>query len=368
MKILVATPLYPPEIAEPAPYIKQLAERWSTSHDVTVVAYANSIIPPAAMRSIAVNKRRPLPSRLFAFTMALWKASRTAEVLFAEHAVAASLPAVIVGRLRKIPVAVHFTEDETWERATQLGITSQPRDVFLSDPQLTPKLRFIRRLQRYVLRRASKVVVPSASFADLIIRTYGVKSDLIDIDENPSETPEILPFPSEPVPHQILTIGRLEPWKNTAMIIRAIQILAKEFPDVRLLIAGDGPEEDRLKELAENMNVAERILFLGQLSRAESWHLRRSSDVLVADLAHEDLPDPIVRGAVAGIPVVAMTTSAAEEVAQEISRLFFDAAYRARVVGESQRSLAERWSWDAHVPVLDRTLASLVASRLSRSK
>jgi hypothetical protein len=96
MKIVVASPLYPPDIAEPAPYIKELATRLSTEHEITVVTYGR--LPEAAGRAriIAVDKRRPLPLRLARYTLSLWKHARKADTVYMQNGASVELPMLII--------------------------------------------------------------------------------------------------------------------------------------------------------------------------------------------------------------------------------------------------------------------------------
>src|SRR3989344_5649982 len=106
VKIILATPVYPPEFGGPATYTKGLALKLRDQHQIIVVAYASTseIIPGIELH--VASKLRPLPLRLLKFTIALFRASWCADVIYVQNAMAAGLPAVIVGMLRKIPVVL----------------------------------------------------------------------------------------------------------------------------------------------------------------------------------------------------------------------------------------------------------------------
>ena len=132
MKIVLATPLYPPEIGGPATYTKELAERLRDAHDITIVAYASTSENITGVKLLTVSKRRPLGVRLPKFFWTLMRASRGADVIYVQNAVAAGLPAVIVGKLLRIPVVLKFVGDESWERAAQLRQTTKHLEEFLA--------------------------------------------------------------------------------------------------------------------------------------------------------------------------------------------------------------------------------------------
>lgn len=96
MKIVLASPLYPPDIAEPAPYIKELARRLAPRHEVVIVAYGRLPEPLTGVRIRTVDKRLPLPARLFLFAIALWQESRGA-LLYAQSGASVELPAAVTG-------------------------------------------------------------------------------------------------------------------------------------------------------------------------------------------------------------------------------------------------------------------------------
>jgi glycosyltransferase involved in cell wall biosynthesis len=67
----------------------------------------------------------------------------------------------------------------------------------------------------------------------------------------------------------ILTVARLVPHKGQDVVIKAVASLAKEFPRLRYAIVGVGPDEQRLRELAESLGIAHKINFAGALSDDE---------------------------------------------------------------------------------------------------
>ncbi len=379
MKIILATPLYPPEIGGPATYVKELAQRLREKYEIVIVAYASTSEKIPGTTLITVSKRRPLPVRLLKYTITLFHAARGAEVIYVQNAAAAGLPAIIVGKLRRIPVVVKFVGDEAWERATQLRYTTKSLQEFLEAPEGSFKIHFLMRVQGFVLRNAQAVTTPSKYLGDVIIRAYRVEKKCVVINYNAAEKTETLPFTAHPVPHQIVTTARLVEWKGVGGIIRATALLSQEFSDVRLLIAGDGPEEENLKELAHTLGIAKYVTFLGRVSRAETWHIRKNSEVYVLNSIYEGLPHTVLTSFAAEIPIVATNIPGTNEVvydeesgllvapgdnvelARAVERLFTDPALRLRLVSGGKKILAEKFSWDAHLKTLCDLLESVCA-------
>lgn len=376
MKIILATAVFPPEIGGPATYVKEVAERLRDTHTITIVAYASTSEKVAGTTLITVSKRRALPLRLLKFTSVLYRAARGADVLYVQNAVAAGLPAIIVKLLTGIPVVIKFVGDEAWERATQLHQTTKQLEDFLAHPEGSLRIRLIMRLQGWVLRHADIVTTPSAYLTEAVIRAYRVKRSRTVVNYNAADKTEVVPLAATVVPHQIVTTVRLVVWKGVEGVIRAVAKLSEQFPDVRLIVAGDGPEESQLKKLITELKLADHVTLLGRVSRAETWHLRKSSEMYVLNSTYEGLPNAVLTSFAAEIPVVATNIAGTNEavyheesgllvepndpdaLAAAIARLFSDEQLRARLVQGGKKILAEKFSWPVHL----RTLTSILES------
>jgi len=64
----------------------------------------------------------------------------------------------------------------------------------------------------------------------------------------------------------ILTVARLVPHKGQDVVVRALPELAKEFPDVKYVVVGEGHDETRLREISIELGVEDRVIFAGALS------------------------------------------------------------------------------------------------------
>lgn len=59
------------------------------------------------------------------------------------------------------------------------------------------------------------------------------------------------------------TVSRLDPVKNQPMMFRAFKQFSEKCPDSYLLMVGDGPDKEKLVELAKDLGITERVLFTG---------------------------------------------------------------------------------------------------------
>jgi len=116
MKIVLATPLYPPDIAEPAPYIKELATRLAREHDVHIVTYGRYVEPIDGVRITAVDKRDPLPVRLLRFALTLRRASRHADLVYAENGPSVEFPLLFLSFITSFRYVLHLGDVHALER------------------------------------------------------------------------------------------------------------------------------------------------------------------------------------------------------------------------------------------------------------
>jgi len=118
MRIVLATPLYPPEIAEPAPYVKELAARLSHDHQVTIIAYTHlpEAIPNVSI--VTVEKGRPLFVRLTGYMQALVRAIRHADIVYAVNGTSVELPLGLVKIISRIPLFFCIADAAAHRRAS----------------------------------------------------------------------------------------------------------------------------------------------------------------------------------------------------------------------------------------------------------
>lgn len=377
MRLILATPLIPPEIGGPATYIKELCERLGKDYDITVVAYASTAEPIQGVALHTVSKNRPLPLRLLKYFFVLLREAKNADMIYVQNAAASGLPAVLVGGLLRKPVVIKFVGDEAWERASLARKTSLRLEEFLERPEGGLHVRMLMTLQGFVLRRATRVSTPSAYLRDAIVRTYGVMPERAVVNYNAAEETEVPPFEAVRVPHQIFTSARLVAWKGVDGIIRALALLRTRIPDARLVIAGDGPEEPLLRELVATLQLQDAVTFLGRVSRTETWHLRKASEVYVLNSTYEGLPHTVLTSFAAGIPTIATDIPGTNEavydevsgllvpsgddkaLADALERLLGDTKLQQQLQEGSAKLLAQKFSWEAHMRSLTELFSSL---------
>ena len=154
----------------------------------------------------------------------------------------------------------------------------------------------------------------------------------------------------------LLSVGYLIARKGHDLVIQAL----KELPDATLLIAGDGPERERLGEIVRQLGVAERVQFLGRLDYRKLADYYGAADVLVLASSREGWANVLLESMACGTPVVATRIWGTPEVVSQAcaGQLVEERTPQALANGirtllahypdrSDTRRYAEQFSWDA---------------------
>lgn len=101
----------------------------------------------------------------------------------------------------------------------------------------------------------------------------------------------------------LINVGELLPNKNQATAIRVVNELLPQFPDIHLLIAGNGPERDNLDQLVCDLGLSDHVALLGYTTQLEKY--LQVCDLLLACSYREGLPLNVMEAMLCGKPVVA---------------------------------------------------------------
>lgn len=218
-----------------------------------------------------------------------------------------------------------------------------------------PLVRGIEQLP--LLCHADRIVTHSAFLRDELIERVGCDARRVVVLDHPvyiaTDTPasgiDCHPLPArlpDPPTRVVLAVGRIAANKDLGTLLHALDRLRDERPPIHAALVGDAGElyaleAQRLRELAEQRRISDRVHWLGQLSAAELAAVYRRADVLVSASQHEGFCLPIREAQAHGTPVVAAHAAAqpqtlghaglsfipgdAADLAKQLCRVFADA-------------------------------------------
>jgi len=232
---------------------------------------------------------------------------------------------------------------------------------FSETPEDRALRRQVQRLDRIALGEARRLFATSENVAGRIERSTGFTAEVLP------HPPQELPYRCEEYGDFVLSVGRLDRAKRNDLLLEAAAI----DPALRVVIAGEGPDRDRLEALARERGLNGRAVFAGRVDEEELASLyARCLGVFYAPV-DEDFgmvpyeaflsEKPVLTTSDAGGPleVVAdartgLVTSPEPAAVAEAARRLRENLDAAAAYGRAGRDIAARVTWDA---CIERLLA-----------
>ena len=312
MRVVLVSGIWPPDVGGPSSHAPALAAALlEAGHEVEVVTTAD-VAPesrPYPVRWVA--RSRPAPLRHLAVVREVASAARDADRVYATTMVRrAALGAALARR----PLVVKLVADEAFERERRSGRFDGSLEEFQA-ARGGPRRRLLRATRTVALRRAERVLVPSAYLRGIALG-WGLTPERVGVIPNPA--PELPQLPSREEARAALgvtgpvlaTAGRLTAQKA---LPDALQAIAR-VPAVELLVLGDGSERPALEREAETLGVSDRVRFLGAGTRDDVLRLFRAADAVLVTSAWENLPHTVLEALAVGTPVIATAVGGIPEV------------------------------------------------------
>jgi glycosyltransferase involved in cell wall biosynthesis len=226
---------------------------------------------------------------------------------------------------------------------------------FSESPEDRATRRAIERLDAVALGEARRVFATSRNVADRLARFNGIHAEVLP------HPPQALPYRSGDSEGYVLSVGRLDRAKRNDLLVEA----AKRDGSLRIVIAGEGPDRERLEQLASGLNG--QVEFTGRVDDERLADLYARSLAVYYAPVDEDFGMVPYEAFLSGKPVVTTTDAGGPlEIvrngetgvvvapdAAELARAFtsLDPATASRF-GAAGKALAERVTWDACVDAL----------------
>ncbi len=116
-------------------------------------------------------------------------------------------------------------------------------------------------------------------------------------------------------------VGRLHPDKDQATLIRGFAQALPQLPDGSLLaIMGSGRLEASLRQLAKELDIADQVRFLGQVTQGRRYF--KAFDIFALTSDHEPFGMVLLEAMAAGVPVIASDCGGGKEVVEGVGTLF----------------------------------------------
>ena len=372
MRVTLVANIFPPAVGGPATHVYHLANSLhQRGHSVRAVVCTDD--PEGLVKVpypiVRVSWGVPVPLRYLLVLWHTWRAAMCSDIVYINGIeLPSSLGALLAGKPRVLKVV----GDWAWESSVRRGLTALGIEAFQNAVH-TNQSRIFRAIQRFYCRLATVVVVPSTYVASLV-GGWGVKPSRTRVIQNALTFTPKTDGSTDPVhdtlglsPPVICNVSRLYRWKNVDAVIRMVPQFER---GATLLIVGDGPERPRLERLSVNLDVADRVVFTGDVPQQRVADYLQGSDICVLNTQYEGLSHTLVEARHVGTPIVTTDIGGNREIlchehsallvpfgderafVDAVNRLLLDPAYGDRLVHEARRGL-DVFRWDR---LVDETL------------
>ncbi len=279
MRLLLISQDFPPDVGGTQTYAYELARRLADRcEDFAVIA-------PDLPGAEAVDATLPcevvrVPATHNGFGFEVWKPvlklTRRRGFEAALHVQWSSAPSTIfaakpLGGLRHIFVAAHGRE-------------------LLIDPLVGKRVlrALYHRARAYVMRKAD-ALFPVSEYTRQLLLERGVPPERITVINNGADPDHFHPTDAQDLRDElglnghkvVLTVSRLVHRKGIDTVLRALPQVARRIPDVQYLVGGHGPDRERLESLTHDLNLSDRVRFVGAIPHKDLHRYYNACDVFV---------------------------------------------------------------------------------------
>lgn len=374
MKVLLATGLYAPEIGGPATHTAIL-EREMSQFGIEIIS-----VPFGSVRHYPKIIRHAM------YVVALLKKVRGVDVIYALDPVSVGLPALFVAWVARKKFVLRVAGDYAWEQAAgRYGVTLFLDEFVKRMGEQPLPVRVLGAFQRFVAKRADRVVVPS-EYLKRIVETWGVRSELFSVvytafapmrvKEDKEEIRAMLGYAGS----TIVSVGRLVPWKGFRTLIDVTYKLSRDYPDITCVIIGDGPEHSALVAHAKERGMETHVRFVDRQPKQALAVALSGADVFVLNTSYEGFSHQLLEVMALGVPIVTTPVGGntelltderegllvpyddTKELVRAITRLLQEKSLRESVTAAARERVKE-FSTPRMVEGIRQVLESVVHSR-----
>lgn len=172
---------------------------------------------------------------------------------------------------------------------------------------------------KYIYPLCHRVIAVSNGIRLMLLNKFNIPSNKVEVIYNPVDISEILRLSEEPLPlvgspndKYVLYVGRLSAVKNLSLLCASFKIFHQFYPDVKLLIIGDGNDKEAVEEVIDRLNLGSCIFLIGV--KSNPFPYIKSAKVIVLSSTSEALPTVLLESLVLGKTIASTPTLGAKDI------------------------------------------------------
>jgi glycosyltransferase involved in cell wall biosynthesis len=296
-------------------------ERWGYRPTVYRAQFAEGDLSPWERIRAAIRDRKPrlIDERGLATTIV----PAPPVPFWGFYAVPQFIAGKLLGRYRGVfvvsgsanvalPLALRGKPYVLWLATTyrdELEAKTRVGDQWAMGVLAKPSWRLIERQEKFSIRRAERVLSMSYHTAERIRELVPEAARRVETVPVPVDTTIYKPDPdarrNSPHGEYLLLAARInDPRKNAGMLIRAFAIIRDRHPQIKLVLAGEKPDE-ALRSLVNSLGIGGSVVFAGTVSKEELLKLYQGAALFALPSTQEGLGIVVLEAMACGTPVVA---------------------------------------------------------------
>ena len=314
MKILITVGIYPPDIGGPASFVPKIAKMLSENeHDVTVICLSDNKFSDDEIYKVKrILRNQNLLLRWIQTIFTIIKNGRKVDCLFVNGLPMESYVANLFLRKKLVRKIVG---DWAWERGRNKGLINESFDDFQENSH-NLHLEIAKFSRGWTATKADIVITPSKHLSK-VVENWGVQPNKLIIIYNGTKIVNDDVSNTNQGTVNLITVGRLAPWKNIDTIIKSVNLLKQYDMKFKLFIVGSGPLESELKKLVSDLNLSTEVIFTGQKKYTELTKYYENSNIYIQASGYEGLPHVLLEAINYDLSVISTPIGGSNEILQD---------------------------------------------------
>lgn len=378
MRICIVTPIFPPEIGGPATYSYELGSRLKDKHDIIIIAFGDVVSSLNGVEIYNIKIKHYFFGTLFrqiSLLYALYKKRKQFDHIYAQDPLTVGLAGFIFAKLFNKKYIIKFVGDVVWETASRNAETDKQLEEYLMYSKGV-LYDIMWQIQKIPIKYSKNIITPSEYLRNILIKYYNadplachVVNNSINISNSNYKK---ITDGNKSI--NVITVSRLEKWKNIEGIIFAVNSVKKNGHNINLNIIGEGSEYYSLKGYIQKYGLQDNVKLLGRKKQNETMGYIVNSDMFILNSTYEGLPHVVIEAMSMHVPVIATNIPGTNEIAIDnktavlvevgnndqiadaILKISKDKEFKSKIVENAFELVKERYNWDVNLNKIERII------------
>ncbi len=115
----------------------------------------------------------------------------------------------------------------------------------------------------------------------------------------------------------LIYVGRFRKEKGHIYLIESMRHIKQEINEVRLILCGDGPEEEEMRNLVKKFGLEGTVQFFGKVTNERIPEFLAAADIFILPSLTEGFPNVLLEAMASGLPIITTDVDGVSEIIQE---------------------------------------------------